>query len=275
MANRIITLTTDFGLGDPYVGVMKGVIDAIAPEARIVDLTHHIPPQDVIGGALAIEAAVPYFNEGTIHVGVIDPGVGTARRAIAIECAERFFVGPDNGLFNSAFDLLRRDHPDAPFRAREITNDSLFRRPVSATFHGRDIFAPTAAHLAAGLPLEEVGPSIEDPENALHRLSIPEPRHMSHARLIGCVIAIDRFGNLITNIRARHLPEGNRETLQARLGGVVMHGVHRTFGDVDPGEPVAYLGSSGRLEIAVRNGNAAETLDADLTAEIEVRRMDK
>lgn len=223
----IITLTTDFGLEDSYVAQMKGVILGICPAAQIVDVTHAIPPQDVQAGAFAIAAAAGAFPEGTIHVGVVDPGVGTQRKAVAIEFDGGFCVGPDNGLFG----LLPCR------RAVELTNPAYHHPPVSATFHGRDIFAPVAAHLACGAPLDQLGQPTE-----LQPSDTPGDLR---------VLSVDHFGNVITSARA--WPQGQTIT----LGDCEITQLHRTFGDVPPGDPVAYLGSGGFIEIAIRNASAA------------------
>lgn len=260
----IITLTTDFGLHDPFVGVMKGVILGIAPAAVIVDLTHDVPPQDILAGALALEAALPYFPPDTIHVAVVDPGVGSDRRAIAAETETGLFVGPDNGVFTAALGRRR------VLRAMRLTNPMYFHHPVSATFHGRDVFAPVAAHLAAGVPLEALG----EPAGELVRISLPDPVARDQALEIH-VLHIDRFGNLVTDLTAEQYARwrADRPDANARLrvGNREVNGVRRTFADADPGEPVAYIGSGGRLEIAIRNGNAAKDLRVGLGAAILLR----
>jgi S-adenosylmethionine hydrolase len=227
---------------------MKGVILGIAPQAEIVDLCHEIPPQGITAGALMLEAAVNYFPPGTIHVGVVDPGVGGRRAAIAIESERAIYVGPDNGLFSLA--LLQ----DPRVRAVRLTNPAYHCHPVSATFHGRDIFAPAAAHLANGVPLEELG----EPMRELVSLDLPEPEPVPNGLQIA-VLHVDRFGNLITDLRADS-PLGVRVKSYSLIfvGDATINGVSRTYSDVPHGEPVAYFGSGGRLEIAVRNGSASE-----------------
>lgn len=245
----IITLTSDFGLADPFVGVMKGVILGIAPQARIVDLSHEIPPQDVLAGAMMLESAWGYFPKGTIHVGVVDPGVGGQRRPIAVETDQYLLVGPDNGLFSA---VLRhaRFH-----RAYELTNEEYRAIHVSDTFHGRDLFAPAAAYLARGVDITKMGPPV-DPI----LVPLPEPRVMEdHLELH--VLRIDRFGNIITDLTPVVLEEYLRGRddgeVRIRAGSTHIHGIVRTFSDVKIGQPLAYFGSDGRLEIAVRNGDAA------------------
>lgn len=243
----LITLLTDFGTTDTYVGQMKGVIAAIAPEARVIDLTHHIPPQDLVGGAIALDSAVDAFPDGTIHVAVVDPGVGSARRPIAARSERFFWVGPDNGLFTAAWQR------EPPLKIVALTEPAYHRQKVSATFHGRDIFAPAAAHLAAGAQVTELGETMNDPV----QLDLPEPRRLADTVELR-VLGIDHFGNLITNMTARHLTRySDLERATVTVGQLTAHGIHRTFADVPPDEPVAYVGSADRLEIAVRNGSAA------------------
>lgn len=246
----IITLTTDFGLSDPFVGAMKGGILGIAPNATLIDLCHDVPPQNILVGALMLEAACPYFPTGTIHVAVVDPGVGSERAPIAIETEQGRFVGPDNGLFTA---ILERD----PMRrAVRLTNPVYHRHPVSATFHGRDLFAPVAAHLAAGAPFEDLGEPIRE------LVSLPLPRPVPRdGGLELHILHVDRFGNLVTDLRPDDLARfaGNRPVL-LRVGETEIAGIRRTYADVERGEPVAYFGSAGRLEIAVREGSAAEWL---------------
>jgi S-adenosyl-L-methionine hydrolase (adenosine-forming) len=244
----IITLTTDFGTRDAYVAEMKGVILDIAAAAThavdLVDVTHEVAAHDVTEGALALEAAAPFFPTGSIHLAVVDPGVGTARRGLVVQTERATFVGPDNGLFTPFVE------PAAGWRAYELTATEYRLRSVSRTFHGRDVFAPAAAHLAAGVPPDRFGARVLDPV----RLSWPTVRAVRGA-VAGAVLHIDRFGNLITSIRAEALPELTRD-MRIRVGGRPLSLVG-TYGDLEPGQAGALLGSSGRLEVAVREGNAA------------------
>ena len=248
----IVTLTTDFGLRDAYVAEMKGVMLGIADAARrplaFVDVTHEVERHDITEGALALEAAAPFFPAGTVHLGVVDPGVGTARRGLVLAAGGHVFVGPDNGLFTpfletgdwSAFELAEAD----------------YRLPiVSRTFHGRDVFAPAAAHVASGVEPARFGPPLRDPV----RLSWPEVRAVTGA-VAGAVVHADRFGNLITSIHARTLAPVDRELI-VRIGGREVPLVG-TYGDLSVGRPGALIGSGGRLEIAVREGSAATLLRA-------------
>lgn len=269
--NPLITLTTDFGSSDTFVAVMKGVMLSICPAARFIDLTHDIPPHDVMAGAIALESACEYFPAGAIHLAVVDPGVGADRAALAIETGRAIFVGPDNGLFSL---VLQRASLK---RAVALTNERWHRQPVSATFHGRDIFAPVAAHLANGASFDELG----DPVDDLTTLMTPTPI-ISNTRIEAHVMSIDRFGNLVTDLIAEDLsnwlrrrsalepiaassPSRALETeVVIRIGGQEIRGLRRTFADVNAGEPIAYIGSGGRIEIAVNSGSAAEFLEAEI-----------
>ncbi len=257
----IMTLLTDFGLKDGNVGVMKGVIWKIAPEVQIADLSHLIPPQDVQEGALILSRSAPYFPPGTIHVAVVDPGVGTIRRPIAARLGSQFFVLPDNGLITllleqaeAASDSVELVHLDRP---------QYWLPEVSHVFHGRDIFAPCAAHLANGALLTELGTPIRDPQ----RLKFPTPTQIDHG-LRGEVIHIDHFGNLSTSIRRQHL--GEPKALRVRLAGVEILGLVHTFGERPPGELVALYGSTGYLIVSVVNGSAAQSLGVKVGDPVEV-----
>ncbi len=260
----IITLITDFGTSDTYVAQMKGVILGIAPEATIVDITHEVPPQNVLAGALALEAAYAAFPPGTIHVGVVDPGVGSARWAIAVETQRYRWVGPDNGLFTLA---LAREKPR---RVVVLDNQRFHRTPVSPTFHGRDIFAPAAAHLARGATLTELGPTLDGKLTPLH---LPEPQDSGDALLIH-VLTADCFGNLITDLTAARLNDWlagrPAEQIVITVGPTTIHGLSRTFADVETGKPLAFIGSGGRLEVAVREENVAGALSIGAASAIRL-----
>jgi S-adenosylmethionine hydrolase len=249
----IITLTTDFGLADPFVGIMKGVILGIAPEAKLVDITHDIGSYDILDGAFVIETSYRYFPQGSVHIVIVDPGVGSARRPMAAASHGHFFVAPDNGALSYVLDAEAEVH--------EITNRRLFLNSVSRTFHGRDIFAPVAAHLARGLPLESMGPRIL---NYTHK-PIPRP-HSAGGKLIATVLRIDKFGNLITNLRSEHLAG----SFTVRLGGASISSLYSTFSEAPPGELFAVEGSAGYIELALNQGSAAERLKVNRGAEIEV-----
>ncbi len=246
--SRIITLTTDFGCRDPYVAAMKGVILSIYPEAVLVDVSHEIPPGAVGEAAGILAQAVPWFPAGTVHLAVVDPGVGTARRAIAAEAGGGFFVGPDNGLF---WPLLRKD--DAPCIVH-LLDARYFSRTVSRTFHGRDVFAPVAAHLASGRDPDEMGERIDDPVP----LESNRPRE-ENGVLVGEVTRVDRFGNLVTNLLQDHLDvflQGRQPRVQA--GNFKVQGLRGCYGDVSRGEVLALIGSGGALELSVNGGKALE-----------------
>src|SRR5262245_38901901 len=230
----IITLTTDFGLGDPFVGIMKGVILSIAPNVHLIDITHEIHSYDVLEAALVIEGAYRYFPPGTVHVVVVDPGVGSERRPIAGTANGHIFVAPDNGVLSAALNT-----EPGLLTAYQITNTSLFRQPVSRTFHGRDIFAPVAAHLAQGIPIRSVGPRIADFIKT--PLAVPQ---LQAGRLMGAAVRIDKFGNIITNFRRGDL----RDQFSFRVAGQSIDRLCGTFSEAAPGELVAVEGSTGFIE---------------------------
>ncbi len=239
-----ITLLTDFGLQDPYVGIMKGAIAQICPEATVIDLTHQIPPQDVAAARFALLSAYPYFPQGTIHTVVVDPGVGTARRAIALRTASGYLVGPDNGV------LLGVMQHHGALEAVTLTNRQYWRNPnPSNTFHGRDIFAPVAAHLAAGVDFAALGMAL--PLDTLIRLDLPSPEQPSDGSLIGQIQAIDRFGNLITTIPATAVCPASTVIL-----GDLTISLATTYGAGAVGSLLALIGSHGWLEVAVNGGSA-------------------
>ncbi len=244
---QIITLTTDFGIQDWFVGTMKGVVLAINPSATIVDVTHEVRPGDIRGGAFALAAAYRFFPKDTIHVAVVDPGVGSERRAIAVQTANYFFVGPDNGVLSFA---LGNERIKAIHR---LENDKFFLKPVSHTFHGRDIFVPVAAHLSRGVQIHKFGPQQKD----FIRLNWPEPR-LSTSRIEGEIVYIDRFGNAITNVPNVNL--NLKHTYEVRAGRKRLCEVRAFYGSVRAGEVVAVPGSSGLLEIAINGSSAAATL---------------
>ncbi len=244
----LITLTTDFGTRDPYVAAMKGLIYSIERKLCVVDLTHEIPPQSVVDGALFLAGAVPHFPKGTIHVAVVDPGVGTERHPIALRAGGQIIVCPDNGLAS----LFLRDN--CLQEARIITNPEFMAATISATFHGRDIFAPAAAHLARGEPFGKLGEELD----TVVTLDIQRPQGDTSRGIQGKIVHIDRFGNCITNIHASTLAGASPASIRA--GRHRLHGLKRTYGDVAPGKPVALLGSAGYLEIAVNGGNANAAL---------------
>ena len=262
---RMITLMTDFGLKDGNVGVMKGVILGIAPQAQIVDLSHLIPPQDLPEAALILRRSATYFPPGTIHVVVVDPGVGTARRPVAARLGEQYFVGPDNGVITMLLEYAESSAWSVAFV--HLDRPQFWLPEVSHVFHGRDIFAPSAAHLANGVALTELGTPICDPV----RLALPRPVQTASG-WHGEIIHIDHFGNLASNVRLEHLPEWQTapEKLVVRLCGTEIRGLVETFGERPAGELVALFGSTGNLIVSVVNGSAAKSLGARVGDNFEV-----
>jgi S-adenosyl-L-methionine hydrolase (adenosine-forming) len=251
---KIITLTSDFGEADHYIACMKGVILQHAPDARIIDVTHVIQPHDVVHGAFVLRQVFEYFPIGTIHVAVVDPGVGTSRRLIAARYEGQVFLAPDNGLVS----LVHRD-----FRLEElrsIENQHLFGEIISATFHGRDILAPVAGHLARGIRFETVGPLIAE----LEVLNLDRPTALPNGGVEGQILYVDRFGNLITNIAETDLAAavGVARNLNVYVGPLRVGPLRTTYAEVNVGEVVALIGSTGMLEIAINQGNAAAQLRA-------------
>jgi S-adenosylmethionine hydrolase len=248
----VIAILTDFGLHDQYVGAMKGVALGICPDVTLVDITHDIPAQDIAAGARALESSYTCFPHGTVFLCVVDPGVGSKRRAIALEAGGYRFVAPDNGLLSLAVDAT------APATIVEITNPAFSRPTISRTFEGRDRFAPAAAWLAAGTPIGELGPVV----TALNRLTLSAPV-ITEEGIAGEIVRVDRFGNLITNIdqdAVRAL--GDPADVEASVGAYAGLPLVFTFSDVEPGAPCALIGSTGHLEIACRGENAARRLRA-------------
>ncbi len=256
-----LTLTTDFGLKDGFVGTLKGVIWSICPSAQIADISHIIAPQNVLEGAFALWRAYPFFPAGSVHLAVIDPGVGTLRRSLAAHLGVHYFVGPDNGLFTPMFE----DAEKSGWRLEivHLTNTQYFLADISHTFHGRDIFAPVAAHLANGVPLAELGPGISDPV----RLPMPRPEKT----LTGWrahVTVVDIFGNLTTDLPAAALTEPERVRFQ--MHGREVRGLVASYGHRQPGKLVALVDSENFVEIAIVNGSAAQVLGAEVGDVIDV-----
>ena len=244
-----ITLITDFGLQDGHVGAMKGVIHSIAPHAQVVDISHFVPPQDVRHGGFVLLTAYPFWPPDTVHVVVVDPGVGTERRAVAVRTAGGTFVVPDNGVLSY---VLAREKVEA---AVALTNPRYWHHPVSAVCHGRDIFGPAAAHLACGVPLRELGEEVA--AQSLITFPVPAPQLHPDGHITAHVQHIDRFGNCTTDLPGDRL--GERERWRVVVAGHEISGISYTFGDVAEGEPVALVDSTGFVALAVRNGNAART----------------
>ena len=250
-----ITLMTDFGIKDGNVGVMKGVIWGICPQAQISDLSHMIGPQNVREASLILLRSAPYFPKGTVHIVVVDPGVGTARRPMAARIGDWFYVGPDNGVITLLLERAEQQGWSAAFVQLDQTRYWL--PDVSHVFHGRDIFSPVGAHLANGVALAALGSEFSDPV----RLPFPAPTRIGNVWR-GEVIHIDHFGNVASNIRVEHLGGElrHKERIQVKLKGVEIQGLVNTFGERAPGEVVALLGSTGNLIVSVVNGSAADQL---------------
>lgn len=252
----IITLLTDFGTRDPYVGVVKGVLSSLAPRARLVDLTHEVPPGNIATAAFLLSSSLEFFPKGTVHLVVVDPGVGSGRKALALECGGRFFVGPDNGLFPAALAGRRLG------RAVELTNPRYRRPRVSSTFHGRDLFAPAAAALARGVPMTRLGGGVA----SLVPGALPSPVRVGR-RWIGEVLWVDRFGNLVTNLPGSLLGRGSR----VKVGGRSVGRVGSHYAQVRTGGLLALAGSFGTVEISVSGGSASERLKARIGTSVELR----
>jgi S-adenosyl-L-methionine hydrolase (adenosine-forming) len=256
----IITLTTDFGLKDAFVGIMKGVIATINPRAKVVDLTHGIPAQNITLGALSLRQAVPYFPHGTIHVGIVDPGVGTHRLPLLIACGGSYFIGPDNGLLSLA---IGENEPNS---ITCLSNPEYHRRPTSASFHGRDIFAPVAAHLSCGVPVKAFG----HPLPQFVRLLLPKPRHQA-GEIRGQIIYIDHFGNLFTNIEDADLAALPGSALEITCcAGFHITGIVPNYGSGQERELIAIKNSWGVLEIAIPGGNAQQHTGAKIGDQVGI-----
>jgi len=254
----MITLTSDFGLKDPYVAEMKGVILTINPHAKIIDITHNVEKFNTRMGAFMLASAAPYFSKGTVHLAVVDPGVGTKRRAILVQTKQGFFVGPDNGVLMLAAKNQGIEH------IYELSNPKFMLPQVSATFQGRDIFAPAAAYLDIGVELAEFGPEVADgvtPEFAFAESAC--------GSLIGEILHVDGFGNIITNIYLK-------EVIQAKAVNIKLHGISlniafgKTYAQTKPREAIALIGSHGFIEIALNQGSAAEKFHAEVGERIEL-----
>lgn len=262
MIRPVIGLMTDFGLRDTYVGVMKGVIAGIAPDANVIDVTHGIDPQAVHQAAYSLLISRPYFPADTIFCCVIDPGVGSARRAVGVRAGGHTFIYPDNGLLTP---ILAETPAEV---AVDLDDDQYHLDEVTTTFHGRDIFSPTSAHVAAGVPLEDLGTPI-DPDS-LVEIEWPQPERTPDGWK-ATVIHADHFGNLITNLRGEEL-SAPYDLWRIEAGQVRIRGIHTTFADVELGQPVAYVGSDGFLELAVRQGNARRQWSLGLGTAVHVEK---
>ena len=262
----VITLLTDFGTDDEYVGLMKGVILSINPRATIVDITHQIRRQDIVQAAFTIHSGYHFFPEGTVHLIVVDPRVGTERGLLALKLENHFFIAPDNGVLTLLLDEKKASSLNL------ITNPDYFRHPVSQTFHGRDVIAPIGAHITNGLDLNELGPEID-----LQKIICLDglgARRTEKGEIKGEVVTIDHFGNMITNIKSEQLtdcfPAGSRQKIRIKIGSNVIHGLSDSYASGRSNSPLAIIGSRGYLEIAINKGSAAQRLYAEKGDEVWV-----
>ncbi len=281
--STVITLLTDFGLRDGYVAAVKGVILSIAPEVRLIDITHDIPPQDIYAAAYVLSTSHAYFPKDTIHVVVVDPGVGTERRAILLETPRGFFIAPDNGVLSYVLQahgvgapVLESKNGSQPpivetplppnLHAFHLVNPAYFRPEISQTFHARDIFGPAAAHLSRGAPPAAFGPALD----SIHTIAMSRPHRRQSGSVEGTVIHVDNFGNLITNVRPEDLPKGD---IIISIGGSEVSGLESSYqsNGKSVGELLALFGSGGYLEIAASDGSAAQTLGVRRWAAIHIR----
>jgi len=261
--NPIITLTTDFGTNDHFIGTMKGVILSIEPDAQIIDICHSVQAFDVLDGALTISQAYSYFPTGTIHMVVVDPGVGTARRPLIVSSDRHHFVAPDNGVLSLIYQREQR------LSARHVTGEHYFLQPVSNTFHARDIFSPVAAYLAKGVDPEKFGEAVTD----FVRFSAPKPKAANENTLRGVVLKVDRFGNLITNITPQDAPMlfgENPGTFKIVVGQREIREIKEAYALGAPGEVFGIMGSMGYLEVAANRGSAAELLGVGKGTDVNI-----
>jgi len=259
----IVTLTTDFGIQDHFIGTIKGVILENVPDVRFVDISHAVQPFDIFDGALTIAQAYSYFPSGTVHLVVVDPGVGTERRPIVVSTEKYTFVGPDNGVFSLIYDREER------LSVRHITADHYFLQPVSNTFHARDIFAPITSYLAKGVDLDRMGEEVSD----FVRFAAPRPKALDEHTLRGVVLKVDRFGNLITNITPQDAPmlfQAQPAGFKIVVGTKEITQVHSAYAEGGPGEVFGLLGSMGYLEIATNRGSAAKLVEAGKGSEVKI-----
>ena len=260
----LITLTTDFGTRDGYVGAVQGAILTICPTARLIDITHDVPPQDVALAAWTLRRAVPYFPAGTLHVAVVDPGVGTNRRAIAVQTGGATLIAPDNGLLSLVLDDLGR----SDMRCRSITNPDVMRQDPATSFDGRDLFGPAAAWLARGIPFDALGPEVHD----LVELPTFDVHRLNDGHLHGAVVTVDHFGNLVTNIPKTDVNRAQTWALTFDNHPPI-HGLYANFEDAPDQTPVLLVGDSGFVEIAIRMGSAQQhlALGRGATFQLEVQ----
>lgn len=261
MIKPVISITTDFGQSDYDAGVLSGVIWSIAPMANISVLTHDVTPFNVLEGAMILSRCVPFFPVGAIHMAVVDPGVGTERRGLAARIGNQFFIGPDNGLCSLLINQARAKGESVEIHSLE--NRGLWLPSVTRIFHGRDVFAPATAHLAAGTPLQSFGPMIVDP--VMLKLPVPSPIHNGWK---GIILHVDHFGNLTSNLTTEHL--SGRQAYSVNICNTLISDLTTTYGAARPGELITLLDDSGNLEIAVSQGSAEKRLHAGVGTEFEL-----
>jgi S-adenosylmethionine hydrolase len=259
MPKPILTLTTDFGLVDHYVGTMKGVILGICPHAQVVDISHEVKPFAIREGAYLVAQAYRYFPKKTVHVVVVDPGVGSSRRPILLEAAGQYFIAPDNGVLSMIYQAEKS-------KIRLIANDRYFRHPVSRTFHGRDIFAPVGAHIAAGEPAARIGKIIDD----YLRPAFGKPVRTGKRTWTGEVLHIDRFGNIVTNFLASDFPDLERRDVSLAIGPVEIEVLAHNYTECSEGELFLIVGSSGYVEVSMNQGSAVERIKCGSGATAEL-----
>jgi S-adenosylmethionine hydrolase len=263
MPKPIITLTTDFGTSDHYAGTMRGVILGIAPTAHIVDISHGVQPFEITDGAFTIAQAYPYFPKKTIHIVVVDPGVGSTRRPLLAEMGGQYFIAPDNGVLSM---IVARESARGRVKVRHITSERYFLKPLSRTFHGRDVFAPVAAHLASGVAPAKFGQRIED-----HlELTFQQPSRTGRRAWTGSILKVDRFGNLITNLQVDEFPDIKTRAFGLKAGLQTVSRFALTFAECPPGELFVLVGSSGYLEVATNQGSAAKALGCGAGSPVEL-----
>jgi S-adenosylmethionine hydrolase len=259
MTAPILTLTTDFGLSDHFVGVMKGVILSICPRAQLVDISHGVTPFETAEGAYLIAQAYRYFPKKTVHVVVVDPGVGTSRRPILVEAAGQYFVAPDNGVLSMVYSQQKA-------KVRLISNEKYFLKPVSRTFHGRDIFSPVAARLAAGVPPARMGKPIQD----YLRPQFEKPQRAGKRTWIGRILKIDRFGNIVTSFHVKEFPNLDRQEFSLAIGPRQIAVMAHNYAECAPGELFLIQGSTGYLEVSLSQGSAAKLIGCETGAPAEL-----
>jgi len=261
-SNGIVTLTTDFGIRDPYAGIVKGIVLSANPRAQIVDITHEIPAHDIINGAFSLMRTYRYFPEGTVHVAIVDPGVGGKRKNIAVRTDRYTFVGPDNGIFSPVFSRNR------PLEIREISNPPFILDRISDTFHGRDVFAPCAGNLSSGRPFSEVGPLLKKFKHLVY------PRISREGNVLkGEVVTIDSFGNMITNISEQAFRSfAGKHKFEIFFGPGRFNKVVQRYSDVPQGSPLVLFGSCGFLEISMNEGNAASYFMTSVKSPVTIRK---